>query len=54
MGENWTIHVEKSRSWWHGTSTTLCGLTITKVKVSGRLMKVTCTRCALLEQGATR
>ena len=30
-----TIHSEKSRSWWTGASKTLCGLTITKVTVSG-------------------
>ncbi|MGO1055711.1 hypothetical protein [Crossiella sp. CA198] len=43
---NWTIHIEATRSWWNGSSTTLCGLTITKVEVSGGWwVSVTCPAC---------
>lgn len=48
----WIIHIEKSRSWWDGTSTTYCGLTITKVKISGPswLLSVTCPACKTIEE----
>ncbi|MGO1056932.1 hypothetical protein [Crossiella sp. CA198] len=42
---NWTIHIEATRSWWNGSSTTLCGLTITKVETSGWFLSVTCPAC---------
>lgn len=54
--KNWTIHVEASRSLWNGSSKTLCGLTITKVEVSGGplTLKVTCPRCAELRRTGRR
>lgn len=48
------MHVEKSRSWWNGTSTTLCGLTIAKVTASGywwTFTSVTCPACKAIERG---
>lgn len=54
MGEKWTIHVERSRGWWTGKSTTLCGLTITEVKVSGWFKKVTCPACKSIEKQAKK
>jgi hypothetical protein len=44
------IHIEKKRSWWDGSSTTLCGLTITKVEVSGWFLTVTCDACKRLKK----
>ncbi|MEV6711955.1 hypothetical protein AB0M48_07900 [Lentzea sp. NPDC051208] len=44
----YVIHIEKSRSWWNGSSKTLCGLTITQVKVSGWFLSVTCPACKSL------
>ncbi|MCO1581210.1 hypothetical protein M8C13_36220 [Crossiella sp. SN42] len=49
---NWIIHIEASRSWLSSTSTTLCGLTITEVKVSGYLMTVTCPACKTIKAQA--
>ncbi|RAS58877.1 hypothetical protein C8D87_11747 [Lentzea atacamensis] len=51
---NWTMHIEKSRSWWNGTSTTLCGLTITKVEKTGYWWtgtSVTCPACKAIKRG---
>lgn len=51
---NWTMHIEASRSWWTGTSTTLCGLTITKVTKSGYWWtgtRVTCPACKAIKKG---
>lgn len=45
-----TIHVEASRSWWNGTSKTLCGLTITKVTTSGWFLTITCPTCKELNK----
>lgn len=50
-----TIHAEKSRSWWNGSSTTLCGLTITKVTVSGYGWfgpTLTCPTCKAIEKAS--
>jgi hypothetical protein len=46
----YVIHVEAKRSWWDGSSTTLCGLKITKVKTSGWFLTVTCAACAKTEK----
>lgn len=41
------IHVEAKRSWWDGSSTTLCGVKIPKFKAVSRLLNtVNCTVCA--------
>jgi hypothetical protein len=45
------MHVEKSKSWWSGTSTTLCGLTF-KVEASSWFTAPTCPTCAALEKAA--
>lgn len=53
MGATPTIHVEASRSWWNGTSKTLCGLTITKVTTSGYWWtgtRITCPTCKNLNR----
>lgn len=45
MGKrDFIMHVEASRSWWHGTSTTLCGLTfkVEKATWGGRIDCATC------------
>ncbi|MEV6714841.1 hypothetical protein AB0M48_22730 [Lentzea sp. NPDC051208] len=47
---NWTIHIEKSRTLL-GNFRTLCGRTITNVKVSGPALTVTCPRCKAAEKG---
>lgn len=51
---NPTMHLEATRSWWNGTSTTLCGLTITKVTKSGywwTFTAVTCPACTAIKNG---
>jgi hypothetical protein len=46
----YVIHIEASRSWWDGSSTTYCDLKITKVKVSGRSLTVTCPACKAIKK----
>jgi hypothetical protein len=43
------MHVEKSKSWWHGTSTTLCGLTF-KVEKSSWFGDITCPACKAIKK----
>jgi hypothetical protein len=45
----YVIHIEAARSWWDGSSTTYCGLKITKVKVSGWFLTVTCPTCKAIQ-----
>ncbi|MGI5501458.1 hypothetical protein [Lentzea sp. CA-135723] len=43
-----TMHIEKSRSWWNGSSTTWCGLTIPdpqKVWFPSLSGRPTCAAC---------
>jgi hypothetical protein len=45
------IHVEKKRSWWDGSSTTVCGIKIKKFKAVSKLFnKVNCGACAQLDK----
>ena len=47
MGKPDVIHVEASRSWWDGSSKTLCGLKIPKFVAVSRLFNtVNCPTCA--------
>jgi hypothetical protein len=46
------IHIEKKRSRWDSSSTTLCGLKIPKVEVSGWLLTVTCDACKRIEKAS--
>jgi hypothetical protein len=43
------MHLEKSKSWWNGTSTTWCGLTF-KVEKSSWFCDVTCPACKAIKQ----
>lgn len=47
------MHVEASRSWWRGTSTTLCGLTF-RVQRATYWGATTCTECRALEKAARK
>ncbi|MGO1055625.1 hypothetical protein [Crossiella sp. CA198] len=50
----WIIHTEKTRNFWNGSSTTMCGLTITKVEVSdhglGLGPRLTCPACKAIKK----
>lgn len=43
------MHIEKSKSWWNGTSTTLCGITF-KVEKSSWFGSVTCNACKAIKK----
>lgn len=45
------IHIEKKRSWWDGSSTTLCGLKIMQFKSVSKLFNnVNCPGCAAADK----
>lgn len=47
----YTMHIEESRSWWRGTSTTLCGLTL-RVERASYFAGTTCPDCKRLKKAA--
>lgn len=53
MAPKYTMHLEKSKSWWKSTSTTWCGLTF-KVEKSSWFAAVTCPTCKALKAGKAR
>jgi hypothetical protein len=46
------LHEEASRSWWHGTSTTLCGVTLSNVYTAGWFQSVNCPGCKAAKRAA--